>query len=241
MIKRIKSLARSSLIKRLSEEKGGFSLESAIVLPTVLTLILTFILFGIYMYQKVMLYYSASVTAERTAFSWDNSNRESRSGMLANGQYDSLYWRLSENHALVSLFGLSADDSSALLTLPSAGDRSGLTLPSRKLDGGSQWLSTAGNLNAEGQIAYLPSLLKPQVEVKLKQPVSLAPLEAMLGKKEPKSAASAVIVDPVEFIRTVDLVRYYNYKASQAWSGSQKANAGQTLSQYGGQTGGGRK
>jgi hypothetical protein len=61
--------------------------------------------------------------------------------------------------------------------------------------------------------------------------MSLVPLERTLGLSEPKTVASASIVDPVQFIRDVDLVRYYTAKFN---NGTSKQKAGKALQAYSG-------
>ncbi|MFX3635125.1 MAG: TadE/TadG family type IV pilus assembly protein [Candidatus Pristimantibacillus sp.] len=235
MIKQIKYFLSSRLRHWGRNEQGSFTLESTLVLPMLFLLILTFLLFSMYIYQKVVLYYTASVTAERTAFSWDNSYRNPRNGMLIEGQYDGLYWRIAEDHRLESLFGLNQERSAVSLDIPSraASDSEGLALSNRKLAGGSEWISAADGLNYRGSIGYNPGLLKREIEVKLRQPVSLEPLERILGISEPRTVAKSAIVDPVEFIRSVDMVRYYAAKFASK-SEAEKRNAGEVLAKYSG-------
>lgn len=233
MIKRIKYFLSSRFRQWGRNEQGSFTLESTLVLPMLFLLILAFLLFSMYIYQKVVLYYTASVTAERTAFSWDNSHRNPRNGMLTEGQYDGLYWRIAEDHRLESLFGMNRDTSTVSLDipLPAASDEKSFALSDRKLAGGSEWISAADGLTYMGSIGYHPGLLKREIEVRLKQPVSLEPLERLLGKSEPRTVAQSAVVDPVEFIRSVDMVRYYTAKFASK-SDAEKKEAGKVLTKY---------
>ncbi|MNC53551.1 hypothetical protein D3C75_1029720 [compost metagenome] len=63
-----------------------------------------------------------------------------------------------------------------------------------------------------GEIRYDHNLLTRKVEVSLKRLIHLAPLEAVIGDSTQAGGATSYIVDPVEFIRTVDLARYYGAK-----------------------------
>jgi Flp pilus assembly protein TadG len=232
-MKRIKSSAnrKRSLLQWLRHTEGSFTLESALVFPIIFLLILLFLLFSMYIYQKAVLYYSASETAERAAFSWDNSHRNARNGMLTTGQYDGLYWRVSGDYMLGSLFGITADQTDISLELPGLENAGKHELAEIKLHQASAWLTGENGLPYQGNIAYANSLLKREVAVKLKQPVSLAPLELMLGLSEPKTASAATIVDPVQFIRDVDMVRYYTAKFN---NGTSKQQAGKALKAYSG-------
>jgi hypothetical protein len=226
---------QARLIDWLKREQGSFTLESTIVFPMLLGLILLFILFGMYMYQKVILYYAASATAERAAFGWDNSYREARNGMLTELRYDGLYWRINEDERLKSLFGTGGEKSDAALMIPSesSDDASEAALPMRKMEQSVRWIGQAG-LPYEGQICYFGGVLKREIEVKLKSPFSNRSVEKSWLRREPMTVAAAAIVDPVEFIRSVDLVRYYTMKFAD-WAGGAgdaRSQAGEVLAPY---------
>jgi hypothetical protein len=218
-------------LRWLQNSEGSFTLESTLVFPIIFFLILLFLLFSMYIYQKVVLYYSASETAERASFSWDNSHRNARNGMLITHEYDSLYWRIGEDYMLGSLFGMSTGETDLSLELPLMQDVSSLKLSGAKLNKASAWLTGEAGLPFQGAVGYLNSIWNRKVAVKLMQPMSLIPLERTLGLSEPKTVASASIVDPVQFIRDVDLVRYYTAKFN---NGTSKQKAGKALQAYSG-------
>jgi hypothetical protein len=223
------------LLQWLRREQGSFTLESTIVFPLLLGLILLFILFGMYMYQKVVLYYAASASAERAAFGWDNSFREARSGMLTEPKYDGLYWRIGEDEMLGSLFGLGGKKQAAAVAIPlaEAGEAEEAALPLRKMERSVKWIGQAG-LAYEGQISYSGGVLKREIEVKLKSPLSNRSIEKSWLRREPMSVSTAAVVDPVEFIRSVDLVRYYTTKFANRTGGAGQARsqAGHALTPY---------
>ncbi|MCM3628820.1 pilus assembly protein [Paenibacillus glycanilyticus] len=236
MMKPIKSSPtngrKCAWLQWLRHSEGSFTLESTLVFPIIFLLILMFLLLSMYIYQKVVLYYSATETAERASFSWDNSHRNARNGMLTTGQYDGLYWRVSGDYMLGSLFGMTSDQTDVTLELPGPlSEEEKLELAGTKLRRASNWLTGDAGLPFQGNIAYANSLMKREVAVKLKQPVSLAPLELTLGLSEPKTAASASIVDPVQFIRDVDMLRYYTAKFN---NGTSKQQAAKALTAYSG-------
>ncbi len=222
------------LNRLLAQEQGSFSLESALVFPLLLAMILLYMLFGMYMYQKVVLYFSASSLAERTAFAWDNSSRDPRTGMLGAASYDGLYWRMGENGMLDSVFGLQEEEMTATVFLPAAAgqqENSGQELAEYKLLKASERM-LSGVAGLSGQAGYQNKLMIRSVEVKLKRPLS----SNWGGKsREPKTAARAAVVEPVEFIRSVDLARYYVSRFSSggaAASNKSKAQAGEVLAPY---------
>lgn len=229
--KRLQRLIRS--------EQGSFTLESALVMPILLLMVLIFLLFGLYTYQKVVLYYSAGVTAERAAFSWDNSSKDPRSGIAPSGSYDELYWRVGSDKMLESVLGLPAGSGSeTAVTVPQDDNAAeSADLASFKLIGASRWLSDVRPA-FQGEAEYENSLVQRSIQVKLQQPITLRALELMLGKQEPKEVAAAGIVDPVEFIRSVDLARYYGAKLSNGIFS--KKDAGAVLADYTAKSGGGK-
>lgn len=222
------------LLHWLKKEQGSFTLESTLVFPMLMALILLFIIFGMYMYQKVVLYYAASATAERAAFSWDNSYRDPRNGMLTEPKYDGLYWRIGEDEMLTGLFGMKGDAADAAVALPleMSDGESRPELNERKMEQSVRWMEQAG-LMYEGNISYSRGVLKRTIEVKLKQPLSVQPFEQGFLKREPKTVSSASIVNPMEFIRSVDLARYYSTKfANNGGAGQSKSQAGKVLAPY---------
>ncbi|RAP77064.1 pilus assembly protein [Paenibacillus montanisoli] len=183
---------------------------------------------GMYTYQKVVLYTVASLTAERAAFRWDNSYRDAVSGMGKTGEYDGLYWRLADNGVLQSLFEMGSGSQGGIsLTIREAVDedngRTAQSLPQKKL--GNQADRVMQPL--EGTIEY-DGGLQQRIKIKLRKPLSVPVLDSLLGHSEPRALSAAVIVDPVELIRNVDLVRYYAGKFA-GQSGRGKAQAREVL------------
>lgn len=229
----------------LLRESGSFTIEASVVLPLLAMLLLIFMLLGIYMFQKNVVYYIASTTSERAAFSWNNSYRDPASGILAEPQYDALYWRIGQDNMLTSLFGLNEDAADISLPIPltrqqqaaagSGGSSGGggstgrESLPERKLSATGE--RVLGSAEYEGELKYSRSLLIRKITTKLKQPLTIAPKFGNWEMKEPAAMSAASIVDPVEFIRSVDLVRYYTGKF-KGDNGSGKANAGKVLESY---------
>ncbi|CAH1190214.1 hypothetical protein PAECIP111893_00232 [Paenibacillus plantiphilus] len=238
MLKQIKFSVE--LRSRLRSDEGSITIESSMVMPAVFFTLMIMLLFSMYVYQKVVIYHTASISAERAAFRWDNSYRDAASGMGITGQYDGLYWRMSDDGALHSLFGLGSDNENGemVVSVGSSGSSgsgsseieedgaSAVSLPKVKMS------SIAGRIPSfyEGQMKYAHGFVEKRVEVKLRKPMTILPLEWMLGHSEPAGRSSAAVVDPVEFIRNVDLVRYYTAKFGQGTSGGPKrAQAAQIL------------
>ncbi|MNI05709.1 hypothetical protein D3C73_586700 [compost metagenome] len=64
----------------------------------------------------------------------------------------------------------------------------------------------------------------------------MVPLERVLGDVTQRTSAEAYVVDPVEWIRTVDLVRYYGAKFKGRGAGAvnmDQQEAGEALKKFG--------
>jgi len=233
---------RNIVAKLCRGERGNFTLEATFVFPAVLIAVLAMLFMSMYVYQKVVLYQSASTAAWRAAHSWDNSHRDARSGLAPVGQYDGLYWRVHDDHMLDSLFGLVADSEPVRVELPGGSSADG-GLPTTKLSAAAVFVPDAygGDLSFEG------GLLLRTVTARVRQPIRIAPLEYFIGQSEPQARASGTVVDPVEFIRSIDLVRYYTAKfGDNVDTKSKKAKAaeilrGRTAKGGGANQGGGKK
>ncbi|QHT62788.1 pilus assembly protein [Paenibacillus lycopersici] len=225
------------LVSLARREDGNFTLEASMVFPVLFIALIGLLMLSMYTYQKVVLYHSASLASERTAFRWDNSARDPLSGIAPTGQYDGLYWRLTDNGALKALFDFGSDPSGEQgieLAIGSsmsrdagngAGDDvSDTTLPMRKMKAEAARVANAFS----GSMRY-GGLVEKKLEVKLRQPIRIPPLEWFLGHSEPATAGSASIVDPVELIRNVDLARYYTGKFKGGLSGDKREQAQQIL------------
>lgn len=222
----------------LREDKGSFTLESVFVFPVMLALIFSFIFFSLYFYQNVVVYYSASAMAESAAFNWDNSHRDVRTGMLKETRYDGLYWRIGTDGALGSLLGSiwkgEAEAASVSLPVPSDEQEGHGSLARRKLMLAGGWVRTA-ELPIEGEIRLVHEGLSRYVEANLTKPIRLFPGESGGWSKRPAALARSYVTDPVEFVRTVDLLRYYGERLAAAPGGKSdgQARAAKVLSAYG--------
>lgn len=217
------------MIKRiLKDTKGSFTLEASLVMPVVLMCTLLLLFFCLYLYQTSVLQMTSAVAAERAANTWDNSHRDSRSGGVAIGKYDGLYWRVQDDSMLQSIFGWAGAKSAASVALPSEG--TGDSLTATKLSHTGQEIP--GNIH--GKMDYSRNLLFRKVTVSLDRLIHLAPLEKAMNRDLQQLGQSAsYIVEPTEWIRTVDLGRYYaaRFKNGKGSGASQK-EAGEVLKKF---------
>jgi len=212
------------------DKRGSFVLESSVVLPLAFTAVLLLMLFSLLAYQRAIVYYSASTAAERAAFRWDNSYRDPLTGEAPAGQHDPLYWRLADDRLLEGIFGSlggASNDAGGSVALPvvEAGSRA---------DGLSSFkLRTAAaavieSFSGEAMMRRDNPLLK-QVAVELEAPLAVQAVNGMTGRGGTQAEAAAVIVDPVEFTRIVDLARYYAAKFGNGPGGAAKKGQAKAL------------
>lgn len=205
-------------------------MEASLVLPIVLMVTVLLLFLCLYIYQQSMLVQASAAASERTAYSWDNSHKFAATGSVEQGQYDSLYWRLTEDNVVGTLFGLAGGDSTRSITLPQ-GEAEGGKLPELKLSKGG----TAVPASMAGEMRFTNQLLIRKVTTSLNEQVTLTPLSRILDDGgQIKVSAQSIVVDPVEFIRTVDLMRYYGSKFQGGRNGTDKAAAGEVLQKFGG-------
>jgi hypothetical protein len=218
-------------------ESGSITVESAIVFPAVFLAVLALLFGAMIIHERVMLYHAASAAAERAAFRWDNSHRDSITGIAPTGRYDPLYWRLTDDRLLQSIFGMEgAEAEDASVDLPADGGESRGGLIAGKL------LNGAGRApeKYDGRAVYRRNLLLKRVSVELETfdiPSGAARLTGISGIR---ASADAPVSDPVELIRTVDLARYYAERFGIGTAGEeQRKKAGRILKEQSGRGSGG--
>ncbi len=205
-------------------------MEASLVLPIVLMVTVLLLFLCLYIYQQSMLVQASVAASERTAYSWDNSHKSAATGSVEQGKYDSLYWRLTDDQVIGTLFGLAGGEKTKSISLPHGEAGSG-KLPELKMSKGGMAVPTS----LAGEMSYTNQLLIRKVTTSLNEQVSLTPLSRILDDGgQIKVSAQSIVVDPVEFIRTVDLMRYYGSKFQGGRNGTDKASAGEVLQKFGG-------
>lgn len=204
----------------MKQDEGSFTVEASLLLPIIMGITMLLLFFSLYTYQKSMLLQIASAATERAAYNWENSNRAT-DGAFQAGNYDPLYWRISEDGLLSSLFGVGAEDGSSAITLPGDANGGG-SLPVVKLNRAAQMVP--GGLQGEMRYAY--GLTGRKISMELETMLRLPVLDHVLADgAAPNVMSRSFVTEPVEFIRTVDLMRYYGARFKQG-STSSKEGAG---------------
>lgn len=175
--------------------------------PYIMMALVGFMFLALYMYQQVVLVYVSAVTAERAAYNWDNSYKAAKSGAFSWGEYDGLYWRVGDDRALDVLFGLSGQNTGVTVHVHEQ-VTDDAALPVRKLS------TAAANISGslEGQLHYENRGWQREISVELNNPIRFVPLEHFMGRVPLQAKVRSTVVEPVEFIRTVELARYYGAK-----------------------------
>ncbi len=218
------------MIRLLRNREGSFTLEASLVLPVIFSTVIILMFFCMFLYQRTLLGQAAVVAAERSANVWDNSRRDPRTGAFAENHYDPLYWRLTDDGLLQSIFGISRQTDQVMIQLPT-GDISEDSLPLYKLNRTGEAIPDVMN----GTMEYDNKILLRKVNVSLNRLVPLLPLERVIGDLTQESQAESYVVDPVEWIRTVDLARYYGakFKGGDGTDPMDKQEAGKALELFG--------
>jgi hypothetical protein len=201
---------------------GSISLEASLVFPWVLMMTFLLLLFSLFVSQGAILYYSTSITAERTAFDWSNSAKDARTGAYPSGQYDGLYWRLFDDSLVDGLFGLATEHQSTSIEIrpEMAGDEvsPGSSVEDKLMNIGFQ--TAVSHRLGSGVMSYRNIGVKREIGVDMTSAWLAKPLTWIHGRSEATAGVSALIVEPTEFLRSFDLVRYYASKMKAAPEGS---------------------
>ncbi|MEX2416246.1 MAG: hypothetical protein WD424_08875 [Paenibacillaceae bacterium] len=165
----------------IHNESGRFTIESTLIFPMLFIITISCLLISIGAARHVGLSIEATTAAGRASFSWSNSSKNPVTGAYYPGQYDDLYWRLSDDR---SASPLAVKKVSSALTLIPEG------------------------LFERGQ--YKNSLLQRDIHVEVKFPFR-APefMTKLYGSRELIGNGNSSISEPVELIRQVELARSY--------------------------------
>lgn len=216
------------LWKRALREDGTLMIEASLVLPIILYSTIAIVFFGMYMYLMVMTNHAAALASDRGAVVWDNSHKAPKTGQFPAFEKDPLYWRLFQDKMLDRVFGGGfAGGGGYTIQLP-ASHASG-SLPEKKMSLGAEFLPHS----YFGEVSFGNAVIERTLTATVKQEAFGQSFERMTGfgiKLEGTSVSA--IVEPVEFIRTVELARYMTTKI-QAMNhlGASPKQAGQLVTE----------
>jgi len=200
-------------LRSVHEEEGSMMLEASLVFPVIFYCTLAILFFAILIYQTVLSSHAASLAAERTAAFWDNSHREAVTGAFEAGQQDGLYWRLSDDRILDKVLGIGFGGENHMVKLPAGA--AGASLPERKLIRTARLVPDA----FRGKMIYENGLLDRRITAVVDKPFHQAMFRNIAGREiSNEGQAVSAVVEPAEFIRTVEFARYMAAKLKE-WKG----------------------
>lgn len=183
--------------------QGSFTIEASFVLPVILLSTISLLFLALYVFQTSSGYQQAGLAADRAAFIWDNSSKHPITGDVPPQASDGLYWRLHSD-SMSDLFRFLIPNKAASITIPAAG--------SVGKDGPEKKLQSVGRVipkEWKGSMQYENSGIAREVTVRLHKPFHSPLFVADKVQKQVESAAHSQVVDPVEWIRLVDLTRSF--------------------------------
>ncbi|WP_262688661.1 hypothetical protein [Paenibacillus baimaensis] len=201
--RRIFPIFRFFKLPLLRETRGTFTIEASFVMPLILLSTLSLLFLALFVFQSSSAQQSAGIAADRAAFTWDNSTKNTITGAYNIGEDDGLYWRLHSD-SISDLFAFLIPNAASQVTLPTAsssGDRS----PEGKL----RRIGAAISKEWNGTMQYRNSGIFREVSVYLNKPFHSPKYAEKLLLHEVQSTAQAQVVDPVESIRIIDLTRTF--------------------------------
>lgn len=188
-----------------SEDRGSFSVEASVVFPVVLLASLALIFFSLYIYEKGLLYHVAAVTADRAAYTWDNTHKDPVTGAFSASEQDGLYWRTFEDN-VSGIFSFFTGDGVVGIQLPEDAGRTDLDTPRKKLMNAASLLPPV----EKAELTYAHGFFDRVIRVRLENPFRMPDfLRQWLYADRVREQAEARAVDPVEFIRLIDFTKLY--------------------------------
>jgi hypothetical protein len=181
----------------LRNEEGSFTIEASLVYPIVFLCTISLLFFSLWSFEKANLQQMAALTADRVAYNWDNSNKDLVTGAYDIHQNDGLYYRVNND-------SLSQTSS---VYIPNTLSPATLTGPRRKLQNAVRQFPKGIN----GILTFNNRLIDRRVEAKLSRMIIPLPfLKQWFSNSKTLSVKStAIVIDPVEFIRNTDLMLTY--------------------------------
>lgn len=189
----------------LFSDRGSYTLEATLIYPMLFLIMISLVFVSLYMYGQASLYHTASAAAERASFNWDNSRKDWSTGYVAPGVHDGLYWRTGSD-GLSGMFALGKDGGVRRIQLPAGSEQAAGSGPEGKL------LRAAGGEVEDGtggELTYRHGLVDRVVTVRLQQTGLLPFFSSRWLSGAMGAEAKAVVTEPAELIRNVDLARTY--------------------------------
>jgi len=187
----------------LNHTNGTFTIEASFVLPLLLISTVSLLFLAIFVFQSSAAYQTAGMAADRAAFVWDNSKKDPVTGAFNAGDGDGLYWRLHSD-SVSDIFQFLIPNTAAQIALP-ASETGAVNGPEGKLRRVGALVSPEWS----GTMQYENNGISREVSVQVAKPFHAPGYVGNRLAGTVESAAEAQIVDPVEWIRVIDLTRTF--------------------------------
>lgn len=192
------------MLKWVRNEKGSYTLESALLFPVIFVLSVFFVFVGFYVYQNVVVYQLAASSSQKAAHYWTNSHADPASGRFVPGQYDGLYWRLMDDN-VGQIIGLKGGIRNGTISLPVDEPTDDWSLPRQKLASVSRYFPK----KIGGQMRFSHRGVARKIEASLDAPFGSPALPYFTLPERSEAIAGALISEPVEFLRLLQLATTY--------------------------------
>ncbi|OEF99073.1 hypothetical protein BHF71_02505 [Vulcanibacillus modesticaldus] len=199
----------NSLYRLQKKEKGSFTVEASLIFPIIFLFIVLLIFLSVIAYQKVLLYYVATQAADRVAFNWNNSHKDPITGEYQMEETDGLYWRLTGDRVLNKLLSTYEDNRTINITIKDSYEP--IDLSEKKLAIMSRVIPNG----IGGNIIFQKNIYEDKVIVKLDRLIKVPSFVSRLIGNKIEVMAYSTTTDPVEYIRSVDLIINYSQKFNQ--------------------------
>lgn len=209
---------------------GSMTVEAAVIVPFILLALIALIISFLIMYQKMLLISTASLAAQQAAEVWVDDSRN-----IENGAYKSAGQRLTLSKMYGQVFNLYYFNSPYIETFDSSFAVNDDGVP--KMDERVKKIRqiVCSNLSrgvmktgsTEMRILYSNAVVQKKIEVKLTQQIKLPMgnlISIFTGKDviELTAEGVAVVGQPVEYIRNMDLIIEYGTRLGKKFNLNEK-------------------
>jgi hypothetical protein len=209
---------RNGLRHIYSNESGSVLIEASLTMPLILLSTLVFLAVGYSVYHRALLTQRVYEWTERAAYVWKDSHRDPITGSFSYLEMDDVY-------------GTMISEGFGFLTAAFNGFRQAeLQLPQRTVSGSrvpaSKLLRSSGPSGdgLSGEAVYINRLLEGEIQAAWSKAHSGNRDNTSFFQQSGKRVqASAYYTDPVELLRTIELIQTYSAKLKSRFSSPGKA------------------
>lgn len=195
---------RTFFRRLVRNERGSFIVEGTLTLPLIFLCMVAVLAVSLLAYRKADLDLHAYEVSERAAYVWKDSHKNPVTGAFSYENMDDVYTKAAASGIgwITSLF---RGTQQALVSFPDGGG-SGPQLYRSRLARAANKLDSETN----GTLGYNDRLFEKEISASLRRDGPDQPVTIPFIRSEILQAkAGSFVSDPVEFLRTVDLIQTY--------------------------------